>query len=920
MINSGGIKIGLAKDGGTGTYRTTALTANATYMVVVKYDFSTSPNTASFWILTAYQSTEAGAGAADVTINTGTDLAPGAAGLGQCYLSDAAGGTFQVDELRIGSTWADAVGAAVGPATKLAFTTQPANAAPGATMSAVVVQIQDASGNSVSSNNVPVTLTLTGGSGTLSGTLTQNSDATGKATFSNLSIDTAGSGKQLTATASGIGAGLTGAVSATFAIVVPSPASKLAFTTQPADALVNATMSSVVVQIQDANSVAIASNNVPVTLTLSSGSGILSGTTTVNSDATGKATFSTLAIDTAGTGKQFTAAASGIGAGLAGASSSSFQITNATVVVSTNGVPVITRTFVAPGGFVLLGTNAVPNTLGQVLGSPSLSLPLSSWVLCAAQNFDANGNYAWTNPISPALPMAFYRMNVGSTVTKLTPPSITLSPVSQTVSPGATATFTVSATGPLLQYLWFFNGSAIGGATNTSLVIANAQAANVGSYFAIVANPAGAGTSATATLNVGNVGPSITSQPQDATVVTGGNATFTVVANGTAPLHYQWYANTNTLLGGATNAQLFLSGVSTGDAGKYRVLVSNNYGSAGSTNATLTVEAAPAAPSETNLLGYAALAGVTGGAGGLTVSVGDYTSLSNYLRHTEPLIIQITNAITALENYTYVYGNNKTILGVGTNAAFVGGDLRLNAINIIVANIFFQVTPGGTNDGITIDGGSKGTGKNIWIDHCTIFNAQDGSIDITKGADNVTLSWCKFLYAAKTPNFTHELVNLIGSSDTDFVNSNPFHVTIHHCWYADNAIERMPSVRHGLVHVFNCYYTCAGNNYCVRTRIGSQVLVENNYFQGVQNPWELLTTSGTTGLLKATGNNVTGPGDTSNGVTWLAGWYPGQSLIPGTDTLSDLNPPPYAYTPEAAANVLTDVPTFAGSGKYPYVQ
>jgi pectate lyase len=496
--------------------------------------------------------------------------------------------------------------------------------------------------------------------------------------------------------------------------------------------------------------------------------------------------------------------------------------------------------------------------------------------------------------------------------------------VSQTVSPGATATFTVTATGPLLQYLWFFNGNAIGGATNSSLVIANAQAGNVGGYYAIVANPAGAGTSATATLGVGNVAPTITSQPQDVTVVAGGNATFKVVANGTAPLTYQWYLNTNSLLGGATNAQFTLSAVTTNSAGKYRVIVSNNFGSAGSTNATLTVDAAAALPSETNLIGFAAVANVTGGSfGGNTNSVTatNYFSLSNYVRQAAALIIHVQGAITNSEAYCYIYGHNKTIIGDGTNAAFYG-DLRVNATNIIIQNLFITCSTNTgfaymTNDCITIDGGSSGTGKNVWVDHCTLFDATDGSIDITKGADYITVSWCRFAYEPPTPTDIHHYVDLIGSSDSD--SAVPFHVTFHHNWYDTNCLERMPSVRFGRVHCFNNYYTCAGNNYCIRTRINAQVLVENNYFQGVQNPWELLTTTGSTGLLKAIGNNVSGTNDFSAGVTWANGWYQGQSLIPGTDTLSDLNPPPYAYTPEAAANVLTDVPTFAGSGKYPYV-
>ena len=51
--------------------------------------------------------------------------------------------------------------------------------------------------------------------------------------------------------------------------------------------------------------------------------------------------------------------------------------------------------------------------------------------------------------------------------------------------------------------------------------------------------------------------------------------------------------------------------------------------------------------------------------------------------------------------------------------------------------------------------------------------------------------------------------------------------------------------------------------------------------------------------------------------TWLVLRDP--ELIPGTDVLSDLNPPPYPYTLDAAADVPYYVTTFAGAGKYPYV-
>lgn len=906
----------LFKSGTAAATTTAALNQNQTYFVVLRYKFVTGSGTdeCALWLNPATGGAgEANAGVTPIITATGSDQ-NGLLSIRLPSVTDASGPLY-LDEIRIGSTWAD-VTPAGGPLVgqQLGFTTQPANAAPGATMNPVVVQVQASGGASVASNNVPVTLTLTSGSGTLSGTLTQNTDASGKATFNNLSIDQTGV-KQLTASASGIGAGLTSVVSSNFSIIAPSVGTKLAFTTQPANALVNATLNSVVVQVQDASSVSVASNAVPVTLTLSSGSGVLNGTVTQNTDATGKATFSTLSIDTVGTGKQLTASASGIGAGLANAVSGAFSITNSGGGGGI-GALVITQSLMTASGFVVNGTDGGSNLFCQILGSTDLSVVKSNWVIVSYQNSDANGRVSFTNPISPAMPYAFYALRTGDTTTKLQPPSIGIQPASQIVSPGSTAIFSVTAVGPALQYLWYFNGNPITGATSSTLTINNAQAANAGSYYVIVANPAGNVTSATATLGVGNVGPSITSQPQNQTNTSGGTAIFVVGATGTSPLHFQWYFNTNTLVTDATNTVLTKSNLSTNDAGKYRVIVSNNYGTATSVDATLVVTPVPTALPDTNMVGWAAFANVTGGAGGTEVTNSDYASFRASCRATGPIIIHVQGAITPNESYCYVEGRDKTIIGIGTNAALLG-DLRLAGTNIIVQNMYFSAT-NANSDGITIDNSSHGTGRNVWVDHCTFFACTDGSLDITKGADYITVSWCKFSYEPVPAGVVnHEFVHLIGSSDSD--SGVNFHVTFHHNWYSDYCRERMPSVRFGRVHVFNNYYSCVGNNYCVRTRIDAEVLVENNYFLGVQNPWERFVTTGSPGLLKATGN-------ITNNCNFVNGWVTGAVVIPGTDTLgSDLNPPPYTQSPfyypplTQAADVPYYIQTYSGSGKYPYV-
>ncbi len=180
---------------------------------------------------------------------------------------------------------------------------------------------------------------------------------------------------------------------------------------------------------------------------------------------------------------------------------------------------------------------------------------------------------------------------VTSTVATLTvvyPAAITTQPQSVTNLQGTTASFNVTADGtaPLL-YQWQFNGTNLSLATNNSLTLNNVQGANAGSYTVLVGNAYGMATSSVATLTV-TYPAGITSQPQSVTNVQGTTASFDVTASGTAPLSYQWQFN-GTALSLATNSTLTLNNVQGTNAGSYHVVVSNAYGMATSTVATLTV-------------------------------------------------------------------------------------------------------------------------------------------------------------------------------------------------------------------------------------------------------------------------------------------------------------------------------------------
>lgn len=93
-------------------------------------------------------------------------------------------------------------------------------------------------------------------------------------------------------------------------------------------------------------------------------------------------------------------------------------------------------------------------------------------------------------------------------------PTISAQPQSQTAAPGATVTFTVTASGrPTPTYQWARNGTAIAGATSPTLTLTNVQAADAGNYTVTVSNRAGSVTSNPATLTVSAPTPAPTPPP-----------------------------------------------------------------------------------------------------------------------------------------------------------------------------------------------------------------------------------------------------------------------------------------------------------------------------------------------------------------------------------------------------------------------
>lgn len=168
-------------------------------------------------------------------------------------------------------------------------------------------------------------------------------------------------------------------------------------------------------------------------------------------------------------------------------------------------------------------------------------------------------------------------------------PTISVQPQPQTVDIGGTAMFSVTASGsPTPTFQWRKDNVNLVGQTSPTLTITNAQVSDAGDYSVFISNSEGSVTSNAVVLTVNlPAAPEITVNPVAMTSLDGSDAFFSIQASGSG-LTFQWRKG-GADLPGETNSSLFISGISTADAGAYSVRVSNAGGFADSSAANLTV-------------------------------------------------------------------------------------------------------------------------------------------------------------------------------------------------------------------------------------------------------------------------------------------------------------------------------------------
>ncbi len=178
-------------------------------------------------------------------------------------------------------------------------------------------------------------------------------------------------------------------------------------------------------------------------------------------------------------------------------------------------------------------------------------------------------------------------------------PTVAVPLVGSTNLVGSSVTFMLVANGSVpMGFQWRRGTVPITNLVSLSrtsyFTINNLKLTDAAAYRVVVTNSGNFNPgiiSAAATLAVVEP-PVITNQPQSQVVNPGASATFTVLADGTAPLRYQWQFGGVEIVG-ATNAAFTVTNVQASNQGGYRVVVSNIGASVTSSAATLALNLPP---------------------------------------------------------------------------------------------------------------------------------------------------------------------------------------------------------------------------------------------------------------------------------------------------------------------------------------
>ncbi|MGX1270870.1 pectinesterase family protein [Streptomyces phaeoluteigriseus] len=314
--------------------------------------------------------------------------------------------------------------------------------------------------------------------------------------------------------------------------------------------------------------------------------------------------------------------------------------------------------------------------------------------------------------------------------------------------------------------------------------------------------------------------------------------------------------------------------------------------------------------------------GTYGGRDGRTVTVRTLADLEKYATAAEPYVIVVAATIDMYPVGKEIkVASDKTIVGSGTSGQIVGGGFFLGTgvHNVIIRNLTIRDAYQGVwndkehdFDAIQMDGA-----HHVWIDHNDLRHMADGLIDVRKDSTNVTVSWNRLSDNNKT----------FGIGWTTNVVTD---ITIHHNWFRETE-QRNPSTDNAAhAHLYNNFLedaagTTIKSSYGNYSRGATKMLLENSYFQGVNNPvikdsTAAVVQKGNT-FVSTTGRNESG-GTAFDARTYYAYTLDKTADVPsllksGAGPRSSIGTTTTASTTAAAATLTV---AKDGSGQYSTVQ
>lgn len=258
-----------------------------------------------------------------------------------------------------------------------------------------------------------------------------------------------------------------------------------------------------------------------------------------------------------------------------------------------------------------------------------------------------------------------------ATLTVAVPITMISQPASQFVSEGATASFTVQATGvPPPTYRWTFNGALISGASADSYTRTNVQTTDAGNYRVIASNNAGSVTSAVAVLEVNQLAIVALTAPTQGAVFTA-PATITFITEAVDPdggiARIEWYEGSTRI--GSAITRPYICTWSNVPAGSYTITakaIDDRGATATSPPVSVTVDPV-CVPAPLGLVGWwrgegsaTDVMGVNSGvlANGVTLGAGkvgqafEFDGLTGYVLVADNPSLRVTNGLT-IEAWIY---------------------------------------------------------------------------------------------------------------------------------------------------------------------------------------------------------------------------------------------------------------------------